>query len=215
MNWELQLAGSHMFRAWSFGSVAKETDLYSQKIFGPTKDLSCQCGKYSGDPKYAGIICDACGVIFAEDAASLRRVRLGHLVLACPCIHPMSKGTDIIHDFPIAPIACRTTDDGMPNVLGGKYEALIRENLAAEQEMPDRDSKDYYPACMEFDRSPLEGTLRSVVGAPDHVSGSVIPSPDEADSLLSRLFVALAEMDSATPALMRAMGCMIRIEGTV
>ena len=214
MNWELQLGRSCVFCSWSYGRVLEEADLYSQKIFGPAKDLACECGKYSGD-RNVDIICDACGVKVAKDAAHLRRVRLGYVALAGPCLHPMGKGAHLVEEFPIAPIAYRTTDDGVPNALGRKYEALIRANLAAKRQLPDRDSEDFYPAWKDFDRSPLEGALRSVVGEPDHVPGSVIPSPDEADCVLARLFMALAGLDPGTPALIRAMGCMIRMEGVM
>lgn len=81
---------------WSFGEVKKpETinyrtfkpekgGLFCEKIFGPTKDWECACGKYK-KVKYKGIVCDRCGVLVTE--SKVRRERMAHIELAVPVVH--------------------------------------------------------------------------------------------------------------------------------
>ena len=90
------LASPEKIREWSKGEVKKpetinyrtlkpERDgLFCEKIFGPTKDWECYCGKYK-KVRYKGIICDRCGV--AVTKKKVRRERLGHIELACPVSH--------------------------------------------------------------------------------------------------------------------------------
>ena len=90
------LASPEKIRAWSFGEVKKpetinyrtfkpERDgLFCAKIFGPTKDWECNCGKYKGI-KHKGVVCDKCGVEVIRSKA--RRQRLGHIELASPVVH--------------------------------------------------------------------------------------------------------------------------------
>ena len=59
--------------------------LFCQAIFGPVKDWECACGKYKRY-RYAGVICDKCGVMVTH--SSVRRERMGHITLAAPCVHP-------------------------------------------------------------------------------------------------------------------------------
>jgi DNA-directed RNA polymerase subunit beta' len=59
--------------------------LFCQAIFGPVKDWECACGKYKRF-RYAGVICDKCGVEVTH--SSVRRERMGHVALAAPCVHP-------------------------------------------------------------------------------------------------------------------------------
>jgi len=85
-----------MIREWSHGEVLKpetinyrtlkpEKDgLFCEKIFGPTKDWECHCGKYK-KIRYKGKICDRCGVEVTR--AKVRRERMGHIELAAPCSH--------------------------------------------------------------------------------------------------------------------------------
>ena len=89
----ISIASPEQIRAWSSGEVQKgetinyrtqrpEKDgLFCEKIFGPTKDWECQCGKYKRQ-KYKGVICDRCGVEVTR--ANVRRQRLGHIALAAP-----------------------------------------------------------------------------------------------------------------------------------
>ena len=93
---KIGIASPEMIRQWSYGEVKKpetinyrtlkpERDgLYCEKIFGPTKDWECHCGKYK-KIKYKGKICDRCGVEVTR--AKVRRERMGHIELAAPCSH--------------------------------------------------------------------------------------------------------------------------------
>ena len=93
---KIGIASPDMIRSWSFGEVKKpetinyrtlkpERDgLYCEKIFGPTKDWECHCGKYK-KIKYKGKVCDRCGVEVTK--AKVRRERMGHIELAAPCSH--------------------------------------------------------------------------------------------------------------------------------
>ena len=90
------LASPEKIREWSHGEVTKpetinyrtlkpEKDgLFCEKIFGPSKDWECHCGKYK-KIRYKGVICDKCGVEVTK--ASVRRERMGHIALAAPVSH--------------------------------------------------------------------------------------------------------------------------------
>ena len=89
----ISLASPEKIRAWSYGEVKKpetinyrtlkpEKDgLFCERIFGPTKDWECHCGKYK-KVKYEGIICDRCGVEITK--SKVRRERMGHIEFAAP-----------------------------------------------------------------------------------------------------------------------------------
>ena len=93
---KIGLASPDQIRAWSYGEVTKpetinyrtlkpERDgLYCERIFGPTKDWECHCGKYKRI-RYKGKICDKCGVEVTR--AKVRRERMGHIELAAPVSH--------------------------------------------------------------------------------------------------------------------------------
>src|SRR5213594_2210966 len=90
------LASSKQIRDWSSGEVTKpetinyrtlkpERDgLFCERIFGPTKDWECSCGKYKR-VRYRGVVCDKCGVEVTR--AKVRRERMAHIVLASPVTH--------------------------------------------------------------------------------------------------------------------------------
>jgi DNA-directed RNA polymerase subunit beta' len=92
----ISLASPEQIRGWSYGEVTKpetinyrtlrpEKDgLFCERIFGPTKDWECYCGKYKR-VRYKGIICDKCGVEVAR--AKVRRERMAHIELASPVSH--------------------------------------------------------------------------------------------------------------------------------
>ena len=99
----IALASPDQIKTWSYGEVTKpetinyrtlrpEKDgLFCERIFGPTKDWECYCGKYK-KIRHKGVICDRCGVEVAR--AKVRRERMGHINLAAPVAHIwMSKGT--------------------------------------------------------------------------------------------------------------------------
>ncbi len=93
---KIGLASPEKIREWSHGEVLKpETinyrtlkpereGLYCEKIFGPSKDWECHCGKYK-KIRYKGVVCDRCGVEVTK--ASVRRERMGHIELAAPVSH--------------------------------------------------------------------------------------------------------------------------------
>ena len=90
------IASPQKIRSWSYGEVKKaetinyrtlrpERDgLFCEKIFGPTKDFECACGKYKR-LRYKNIVCDRCGVEVTK--SKVRRERMGHIELATPCSH--------------------------------------------------------------------------------------------------------------------------------
>ena len=90
------LASPDKIRAWSYGEVKKpetinyrsqkpERDgLFCERIFGPTKDWECACGKFK-KIRYQGVVCDRCGVEITK--SSVRRERMGHIELAAPIAH--------------------------------------------------------------------------------------------------------------------------------
>ena len=90
------LASPEKIREWSRGEVKKpetinyrtlkpEKDgLFCEKIFGPSKDWECHCGKYK-KIRYKGVVCDRCGVEITK--SSVRRERMGHIELAAPVSH--------------------------------------------------------------------------------------------------------------------------------
>ncbi|WP_456277089.1 DNA-directed RNA polymerase subunit beta' [Bacillus sp. AK128] len=93
---KIGLSSPDKIRSWSFGEVKKpetinyrtlkpEKDgLFCERIFGPTKDWECHCGKYKR-VRYKGVVCDRCGVEVTR--AKVRRERMGHIELAAPVSH--------------------------------------------------------------------------------------------------------------------------------
>jgi len=93
---KISIASPEKIKEWSFGEVTKpetinyrtfraEKDgLFDERIFGPTKDYECYCGKYK-KARFKGIICDKCGV--EVTSKRVRRERMGHISLASPIAH--------------------------------------------------------------------------------------------------------------------------------
>ncbi|MGB9706807.1 MAG: DNA-directed RNA polymerase subunit beta' [Microgenomates group bacterium] len=93
---KIRLASPEVIKSWSHGEVLKpetinyrtlrpEKDgLFCERIFGPTKDWECYCGKYKRI-RYKGIVCDKCGVEVTQ--SKVRRERMGHITLASPVAH--------------------------------------------------------------------------------------------------------------------------------
>ena len=118
---KIGIASPDMIRAWSYGEVRKpetinyrtlkpERDgLFCEKIFGPTKDWECHCGKYK-KIRYKGKICDRCGVEITK--AKVRRERMGHIELAAPVSH--------IWYF------CRGVKPGSITMYAAKYSTFSR-----------------------------------------------------------------------------------------
>jgi len=93
---KIKIASPEDILSWSYGEVTKpetinyrtqrpEKDgLFSERIFGPTKDWECYCGKYR-KIRYKGVVCDKCGVEVTRSI--VRRQRMGHITLATPVVH--------------------------------------------------------------------------------------------------------------------------------
>ena len=93
---KIAIASPEKIRSWSYGEVKKpetinyrtlkpERDgLFCEKIFGPSKDFECACGKYKR-LRYKNVICDRCGVEVTK--SKVRRERMAHIELASPCSH--------------------------------------------------------------------------------------------------------------------------------
>ncbi|MFH1675336.1 MAG: DNA-directed RNA polymerase subunit beta' [Pseudomonadota bacterium] len=93
---QISIASSEKIREWSYGEIKKpetinyrtfkpERDgLFCAKIFGPTKDYECNCGKYKR-MKHRGVVCEKCGVEVIQ--SKVRRERMGHIALATPVAH--------------------------------------------------------------------------------------------------------------------------------
>ena len=103
---KVSVASPEDILSWSHGEVLKpetinyrtqkpERDgLFCERIFGPTKDWECYCGKYR-KIRYKGVVCDKCGVEVTRSA--VRRVRLGHIDLSVPVAHIWySRGTSSV-----------------------------------------------------------------------------------------------------------------------
>ncbi|MBD5092105.1 MAG: DNA-directed RNA polymerase subunit beta', partial [Clostridiales bacterium] len=93
---QIGIASPEKIREWSYGEVTKpetinyrtqkpERDgLFCERIFGPTRDWECHCGRYKRI-RYKGVICEKCGVEVTK--SKVRRDRMGHIELACPVTH--------------------------------------------------------------------------------------------------------------------------------
>ena len=92
---KIGLASPEKIRSWSYGEVktrnnqlsyieTEKDGLFCERIFGPTKDWECSCGKYKR-VRYKGMVCDRCGVEVTK--SKVRRERMGHIELAAPVSH--------------------------------------------------------------------------------------------------------------------------------
>ena len=146
---QIGLASTEKIRSWSHGEVTKpetinyrtlkpERDgLFCERIFGPTKDWECHCGKYKRI-RYKGIVCDRCGVEVTK--AKVRRERMGHIELAAPVSHiwyfkgiPSRMG--LILDITPRNLervlyfaSYIVTDPGNPEVTGLQYKQILSED---------------------------------------------------------------------------------------
>lgn len=156
------------------------------------------CGKSRG-PSMAGQMCDACGVLVVVDAHAERRRRLGHVRLACPCLHPLDSDLHV-SAFPILPVGYRTDGKGTPNALGRKFEALIRENESPHE------APDYYPTMVRLDRTKLQMALDDVTGAR---RGPTLDATTV--SVGSLVHAALADPNPNLDTLVRSWGCGLSV----
>ncbi|MFA4996302.1 MAG: DNA-directed RNA polymerase subunit beta' [Patescibacteria group bacterium] len=158
---QLSVASPEDILSWSHGEVLKpetinyrtqkpERDgLFCEKIFGPTKDWECYCGKYR-KIRYKGVICDKCGVEVTR--SSVRRVRLGHIDLAVPVAHIWySKGASST----ISMILNMTTSDLERVVYFASFAILsINEELkTASLEALEKEYKEYIEELKSPDKT--------------------------------------------------------------
>lgn len=149
---KLMLASPEVISEWSYGEVLKpetinyrtfkpEKDgLFDERIFGPTKDFECYCGKYKRI-RYKGIICDRCGV--EVTASAVRRERMGHIKLATPIAHIWYfKGAS----SPLS-VLLGITSNNLERVI---YFALYlvcsiddEKRVVAEQKIADQEKQEY------------------------------------------------------------------------
>ena len=163
---QISVASPEKIREWSCGQVTRpetinyrtqkpERDgLYCERIFGPTKDWECHCGKYKRI-RYKGLVCDKCGVEITR--AKVRRERMGHIELAAPVSH--------IWYFKGVPSRIGLMIDMGPKQLEhviyfAKYVVLDpgTTDLTYKQVITD---KEYREACEKFG----EGSFRVGMGA--------------------------------------------------
>ena len=137
---EYRIATGTEIRTWSYGQITKtrvpESDalenhvgtLSDQRIFGPTEDNRCACGKYDGK-NYIGLICDLCGVKISETNEG--RIRFGHLEFSQAEIsHPFDPEVKM-GCFPVIPREYLTSPSGCQ--LCEMYELLLVEPTALPQ----------------------------------------------------------------------------------
>ena len=164
---EISLASPERIREWSSGEVKSgETinynslkpdkgGLFCERIFGPTKDWTCYCGRYKKN-KYRGIICEKCGVEVTR--SQVRRERMGHIELATPVAHIWySKG----FDSPIG-LLLDISPKELESVL--YYNAYIVLDPGQCSELHEKDvisTEKYYEFCQKYDSS----TFRVGMGA--------------------------------------------------
>jgi DNA-directed RNA polymerase subunit beta' len=101
--------------------------LFCQAIFGPVKDWECACGKYKRF-RYAGVICDKCGVEVTH--SSVRRERMGHIALAAPCVHPWFSR--IVPSRIALALDMKSTDIQKVTYFSAYVVIQINENLRQE-----------------------------------------------------------------------------------
>lgn len=161
---KLSLASADQIRSWSYGEVKKpetinyrslkpEKDgLFCEKIFGPTKDYECACGKYKGI-RFRGIVCERCGVEVTK--SNVRRDRMGHIELAAPVSHIWYFKTPSL--FPLSRLLDIKTKD-LERVL--YFASYIITYVDAEAR--DEDAKDLKEE-LEADLEQLDAELKEQI----------------------------------------------------
>ncbi len=186
----ISLASPEQIKTWSYGEITKpetinyrtlrpEKDgLFCERIFGPTKDWECYCGRYK-KIRYRGVICDRCGVEVAR--AKVRRERMGHIELAAPVAHIwFSKGTpsrmglmldlsprNLDRVLYFAQYLVTTVDEDMRSFELDRLNKELDETLdeydtaSAEQLGPARAQLAELQAALEDAKSQLEAAARA------------------------------------------------------
>ncbi|MDA1297098.1 MAG: DNA-directed RNA polymerase subunit beta' [Chloroflexi bacterium] len=193
----ISLASPEQVRAWSYGEVTKpetinyrtlrpEKDgLFCERIFGPTKDWECYCGKYK-KIRYKGVICDRCGVEVAR--SKVRRERMGHIKLAAPIAHIwFSKGTPsrlgLLLDL---------SPRNLERVLYFAQYVVISVDEEAKQRA--NESMEQY---LEAETNRLDEELGTIIGGGQ--SDEFIASLDENEAEIAKATKPSAEKGEDTP----------------
>ncbi|HTX48904.1 MAG TPA: DNA-directed RNA polymerase subunit beta' [Caulobacteraceae bacterium] len=192
----ISLASPEKIRSWSFGEIKKpetinyrtfkpERDgLFCARIFGPTKDYECLCGKYKR-MKYKGIICEKCGV--EVTLARVRRERMGHIELASPVAHiwflkSLPSRIAMMLDMPLKDIE---------RVLYFEYYIVTEPGLTPLKQNQLLSEDDYTRAQEEYG----DDGFTAEIGA-EAIRGLLraIDLPKEADQLREELATTTSEM---------------------
>ncbi|OGI09806.1 MAG: DNA-directed RNA polymerase subunit gamma [Candidatus Melainabacteria bacterium RIFCSPLOWO2_02_FULL_35_15] len=145
---QIKIASPVRIMGWSFGEVTKpetinyrtlkpEKDgLFCERIFGPTKDWECYCGKYKR-VRHKGIICERCGVEVTE--SKVRRHRMGHIKLAAPVCHIwFLKGIpsylSLLSDIPLRDLEQVIYFNQYIVLNPGNVETIVKHQLLTEEE---------------------------------------------------------------------------------
>jgi DNA-directed RNA polymerase beta' subunit len=179
---KISIASPEDILRWSHGEVIKpetinyrtqrpEKDgLFSERIFGPTKDYECYCGKYRRI-RYKGVICDKCGVEVTK--ASVRRERIGHIALAAPASHIW-----FLKSIPSRLSLAL-------NVSSQKLERVIYYSAYIVTEVEEENRK---AALEELDRE-LKGKLKTVGTKDKEVKGEIVEAAETTRDYLKNLRV--------------------------
>ncbi len=145
---QIKIASPARIMGWSFGEVTKpetinyrtlkpEKDgLFCERIFGPTKDWECYCGKYKR-VRHKGIVCERCGVEVTE--SKVRRHRMGHIKLAAPVCHIwFLKGIpsylSLLSDIPLRDLEQVIYFNQYIVLNPGNVETIVKHQLLTEEE---------------------------------------------------------------------------------
>jgi DNA-directed RNA polymerase subunit beta' len=192
----ISLASPEKIKSWSFGEIKKpetinyrtfkpERDgLFCARIFGPTKDYECLCGKYKR-MKYKGIICEKCGV--EVTLARVRRERMGHIELASPVAHiwflkSLPSRIALMLDMPLKDIE---------RVLYFEYYIVTEPGLTPLKQYQLLSEDDYLTLQEEYG----DDSFTAEIGA-EAVRGMLmaIDLPKEADKLREELATTISDM---------------------
>ncbi|MBD3300550.1 MAG: DNA-directed RNA polymerase subunit beta' [Candidatus Moranbacteria bacterium] len=190
---KLQLASSEEILSWSHGEVLKpetinyrtqryEKDgLFCEKIFGPSKDWECYCGKYKRI-RYKGVVCDKCGVEVTRSI--VRRERMGHISLAVPVAHIWYlKGTP----SRIGLLLDMTSSDLEKVVYFASY-VIIEVNEEAKKEVLDQIEREYKTKVKELKKEMKDTKeLKKII---EEVRESKKQSKDIINSLKPKLVIS-------------------------
>ena len=206
----ISLASPEQIKTWSYGEVTKpetinyrtlrpEKDgLFCERIFGPTKDWECFCGKYE-KIRYKGVICDRCGVEVAR--SKVRRERMGSIKLAAPVAHIwFSKGTPSRLGL-LLDLSPRNLERVLyfAQYLVTEVDDLLR---SAARERLEREQEDG-PARLEAEAEERIGALRSPPAdteedGPDESEENKKSLEEQIQGIRAALEEQIAELDART-----------------